>query len=140
MGEPAAAQPLPPGRSEPADRVIRLAGPIGRAEVMAVADRACGDLVRCGPGIVGCDVGAVDGPALPTIDVLARLALAARRGRSEMRLEHASPAILELLELCGLAEVLPCEEPGDPPGDQRGERSARSRGTGASNSGREVRR
>jgi hypothetical protein len=104
--EPAAAQPLPLGRAEPADRMIRLAGSIGRGEVPAVAARACDDLIRCGPGVVTCDVGAVDGPALPTIDVLARLALAAHRARSEMRLEHASPAILELLALCGLADVL----------------------------------
>ena len=136
MGEPAGAKPLPPGRPGPADRVIRLAGRIGRGEVTAVADRACGDLVRCGPGIVACDVGAVDGPALPTIDVLARLALAARRGRSQMRLEHASPAILELLELCGLGEVLPWDAPHDPPGES----PAASRGTGADDSGGEMRR
>ena len=58
-----------------------------------------------------------DESTLPTVDVLARLVLAARRGRSEMRLEHASPAILELLELCGLAEVLACAEPGAAPSE-----------------------
>jgi ABC-type transporter Mla MlaB component len=129
VGEPAGAQPLPPGRPEPSERVIRLAGPIGRGEVTAVARRARNDLIRCGPGIVRCDVEAVDESTLPTVDVLARLALAARRGRSEMRLEHASPAILELLELCGLAEVLRCDAPGDPPGE-----------SDADDSGGEVRR
>jgi hypothetical protein len=136
VGERAATQPLPPSRPEPAGRVVRLAGPIGRGDVSVVARRATNDLIRCGPGTVGCDVGAVDGPALPTVDVLARLALAARRGRSRMRLEHASPAILELLELCGLAEVLPCDEPGDSPGES----AAGSRGTGADDSGGEMRR
>jgi hypothetical protein len=115
--------------------VIRLAGPIGRGEVTAVADRASAGLIRCGPGIVTCDVGAIDEPALPTIEVLSRLALAARRGRGQMRLEHASPAILELIELCGLAQVLPCAEPADQPGES----SASDRATGAGGSAGEVR-
>ena len=114
--------------------MIRLAGPIGRREVTAVAGRASEGLIGCGPGIVTCDVGAVDGPALPAIEVLARLALAARRGRGEMRLEHASPAILELIDLCGLAQVLPCTTPGD----QSAEGSAGGRGTSPGDSGGEV--
>jgi hypothetical protein len=45
---------------------------------------------------------------MPAVEVLARLALIGRRGRYRMLLEHASPAIIDLLALCGLAEVLPC--------------------------------
>ncbi len=85
-----------------------------RDDVPHVAEVASEALADCPPGIVDCDVGATDPPTLPTIDVLARLALAARRTRREVRLEHASPAILELLRLCGLTDVLrPAEAPGD---------------------------
>ena len=90
--------------------MIRLGGRIERSEVASLATHASGTVVACGPGVVNCDVGAVAGASLPTIAVLARLALVARQTRRELRLEHASPDLLELVELCGLHEVLPCAE------------------------------
>lgn len=44
-----------------------------------------------------------------TVDALARLALAVRRSGCEVRLCGASPALLGLVELIGLAEVLRAE-------------------------------
>jgi hypothetical protein len=88
-----------------------------------VCARAATRIARPGSEPAVCDVRDVDRPALPTVDVLVRLALVARRSRRTMRLEHASPAILELLELCGLTEVLQTgDEPGDgpPTGDASG--------------------
>ncbi len=41
-----------------------------------------------------------------TVEALARLALAARRGGSQVRLCGASRELVELVELMGLAEVL----------------------------------
>jgi hypothetical protein len=59
-------------------------------------------------GTVVCGLSGLVGPAMPAVEVLARLALRAHRNRQRMRLEHASPQLVELLALCGLAEVLAC--------------------------------
>jgi hypothetical protein len=63
---------------------------------------------------VDCDLGGVDDPGLPFVEVLARLAALGRRNRHSLRLEHASPAILELLVLCGLEDVLGGDGPPRP--------------------------
>jgi hypothetical protein len=106
------AEPLAPqtdAASTPLEdppRTIRLRGSIERAEVAAVCARASAAFAtECG-GSVGCDLADVEVPALPLVDVLARLALIGRRSRHRMLLEHASPAILELLALCGLTDIL----------------------------------
>ena len=52
------------------------------------------------------DCSAIAQPDLSTIDELARLQLAVRRDGGELRLARAQPGLLELLDLCGLAEVL----------------------------------
>jgi hypothetical protein len=84
---------------------MRLPASIDRAEVPAIVER-CRPIVECDdPSAPPCDARDVDDPRLPTIEVLAFLALAARRRRHELRLEHASPALIELLELCGLAAI-----------------------------------
>jgi hypothetical protein len=41
------------------------------------------------------------------VDALARLQLAARRRGCVIRLRHASPELLELVDFMGLADVLP---------------------------------
>jgi hypothetical protein len=93
-------------------RAIELSGSIERADVEAVCARASNalgpDPDAGPPGTVVCRLGGLINPAIPTVEVLARLALIGRRSRRQMLLEHASPAILELLDLCGLAEVLSC--------------------------------
>jgi ABC-type transporter Mla MlaB component len=48
---------------------------------------------------------------IATVDALARLALVARRSACEVRLRGASPELLGLVELSGLASVLRAEEP-----------------------------
>ena len=47
-----------------------------------------------------------------TVDALARLHLTARRSGACVRLCHASPQLLELVEFMGLNEVLLCVEAG----------------------------
>jgi STAS domain len=95
-----------------APRAIELSGSIERADVEAECARASNALGQgpdAGPpGTVVCRLGGLVNPTMPAVEVLARLALIGRRGRQRMRLEHASPAILELLALCGLSEALPC--------------------------------
>jgi hypothetical protein len=61
------------------------------------------------PSTLVCNVSALDGAYLAAIDAIARLALGARRAGREVRLEEASDELRGLLDLCGLAEVVPCE-------------------------------
>jgi hypothetical protein len=107
VAEPLA--PQPDAASTPSDDppgTIRLRGSIGRADVDAVCACAAGAFVTDPIDTVRCDLEAVEDPGLPLVEVLARLALIGRRHRHRMRLEHASPAIVELLSLCGLSDVL----------------------------------
>jgi nitroreductase len=57
-----------------------------------------------------CDLGGPVDADAATIDILARLQLAARRLGLELRLRHASRELRELLAFAGLGEVL-CLEP-----------------------------
>ena len=59
-----------------------------------------------------CDVGALVHPHAGTIDVLARLQLAAKRCGCEMRLSSASRELQELIAFIGLADVLRVEPVG----------------------------
>jgi hypothetical protein len=68
-----------------------------------------------------CECAQIGDPNLATIDQLARLELAARQLGCQLRLRHASAALLELIELAGLEDVLRVEverepEEGEQPG------------------------
>ena len=52
-----------------------------------------------------CDVAAA-APDAVTVDLLARLELAARRSGCRVRLENASPELCELIAFMGLRDVL----------------------------------
>jgi hypothetical protein len=56
-----------------------------------------------------CDLNALDDADLETIDLLARLQLAARRHGRALRLLHAPPALGELVAFAGLCRVLPVQ-------------------------------
>ena len=59
--------------------------------------------------LIPCDVR--DVPVdLTTLDGLARLQLAAVRRGAEVRLQHASPALVALIALAGLDGVLPVDD------------------------------
>lgn len=59
--------------------------------------------------VVACDVHALADPDAGTIEVLARLQLAARRLGGRLRLRRADQRLRELIGLCGLAAVLPTD-------------------------------
>jgi ABC-type transporter Mla MlaB component len=69
------------------------------------------------------DVGRLGAPDITTVGALARLQLAAKRLGRPLRLRHASAELLELIDLAGLGEVLPCE-----PATPRGAEGARTAG------------
>ena len=100
MGAP---RPPPEGRTT----VLVLSGPIARADVPALCERARLLLEGGGAGPVGCDVGALVAPDVVTVDALARLQLTARRLGGRVRLLHACGELQELLVLMGMSDVLP---------------------------------
>ena len=89
---------------------IVVGGAIDGADVSALCDRVRAELVGGHPEVVVFDVAALTDPNLGTIDALARARLIAHRDGCELRLADASAELMELLELAGLAETVPCEE------------------------------
>jgi ABC-type transporter Mla MlaB component len=81
-------------------------GPIARADLPGLCDRVCALLARSGAAVVLCDVAGVD-PDAVTVDALARLQLAAHRHGCQVRFQHASDGLRELVEFMGLQDVLP---------------------------------
>jgi anti-anti-sigma regulatory factor len=60
------------------------------------------------PLVLVCDVGAIVDPDEAILDALAGLQLAARNFGASIRFVNASGRLRDLLELTGLADVLPC--------------------------------
>jgi ABC-type transporter Mla MlaB component len=89
-------------------RTIRFAvtGPIAREDLPGLCDRVCALLGASDADIALCEVRGVE-PDAVTIDALARLQLAAQRYGCRVRLQGASPELLELVAFLGLADVLP---------------------------------
>ena len=105
--EPAAAVHV--HRPHPASTtiVVVIAGAPAHVDVAEVCARLCALLDECATAVlVVCDVGAVVAPDVVTVDVLARLALAARRVGRPFRLRHASRDLRVLLSFLGLSEVV----------------------------------
>ena len=96
--------PTPSGRK---DVAFSIRGPIARADLAGLCGRVCALLGESG-SVAWCDVGGVE-PDAVCVDALARLQLAARRRGCRVRLENASDALLELVELMGLTHVLPAD-------------------------------
>ncbi|HWV88225.1 MAG TPA: hypothetical protein VNZ62_22450 [Capillimicrobium sp.] len=88
--------------------LFAISGPIARADLPGLCDRVCALLTETAPQIAYCDVRTVPADAV-TADALARLQLAARRCGCQVRLRGASRDLLSLLELMGLADVIPAD-------------------------------
>lgn len=58
------------------------------------------------------DCASCDHPSAETIDRIARLQLEAQRWGVELHLVNARPALVELIDFCGLAEFLRVEVEG----------------------------
>ncbi len=65
------------------------------------------------PTVVGCDVSRITVADQGALEALARLQLAARRLGATIHLRNASPALADLIQLTGLADVL-VVDPTDP--------------------------
>ena len=81
-------------------------GPILRDDLPGLCDRVCALLTENdGAEVAWCDVQGVRADAV-CVDALARLQLAAKRHRCQVRLRGCSPDLRELVGFMGLADVL----------------------------------
>ena len=95
------------GASAPNLLAFAIGGPITRADLPGLCQRVSNLLEASPAGFALCDVRGVE-PDAVTVDALARLQLAARRHGCRVRLCNASSELLELVDLMGLTNVLPC--------------------------------
>jgi ABC-type transporter Mla MlaB component len=86
--------------------LFAIDGPIARADLPGLCTRVCGLLAESGAEVALCEVVGVE-PDAVTIDALARLQVAARRNRCQVRLRNASSELIELIGFMGLTDVLP---------------------------------
>lgn len=91
----------------PTDVAFSIRGPITRADLPGLCERVRAILGESG-SMAHCDVSGVE-PDAVCVDALARLQLAAKRRGCCVRLENASPALLELVEWMGLTHVFPAD-------------------------------
>ncbi|MEU0204029.1 MULTISPECIES: STAS domain-containing protein [unclassified Streptomyces] len=82
--------------------VLVLPGSVTRDEVRGLSDDVRALLHGSVARVVVCDVKGVGPPGLATVDLLARLQLAARRAGGRIRLRDPDPALRALLDLVGL--------------------------------------
>lgn len=114
---PLRALPTAPGSST---IVFVVNGRIDRADAPTLCEHLSTVLEGRDANLVVCDVGALVNPDIGTVDVLARLALTARRLGCQLRLRHPSRRLTDLVALVGLcssgrpAGKLPLELEGQP--------------------------
>ena len=107
--EPSPTTPLAAPRStpEPGVVVLVIAGPIARGDIPWLCERARTLLEASDADLMICDVGALAGPDVVTVDALAQVQLTARRLGRQIRLRNACDQLRGLLALLGLCDVLP---------------------------------
>jgi ABC-type transporter Mla MlaB component len=93
----------------PSTIVFAIEGPIARADLPGLCDRVCGLLERDRPEVAYCDVSGIV-PDAVTVDALARLQVAARRHRCQVRLRNVSNELLELIAFMGLTDICPIDK------------------------------
>jgi ABC-type transporter Mla MlaB component len=84
--------------------LLRVQAPLRRSDLPELYARACAGLALTGGSMLELEVSGVSADAV-ALDALARLALAARRHGSRVRLRGASPAMWGLIDLGGLRDV-----------------------------------
>jgi ABC-type transporter Mla MlaB component len=82
-----------------------IRGPLAREDLPALYRRVCLLLTQSGAAVALCDVSGIAADAV-SVDALARFALAARRHRCRIELQHASDELRELIAFMGLGDVL----------------------------------
>ncbi len=84
---------------------LKIEAPLERGDLAGLIERTCALLADGDVEVIVCEAAGVRADAV-ALEALARLTLAARRHRCELRLTLASEQLIELLTLVGLGEVL----------------------------------
>jgi hypothetical protein len=90
------------------DAVLIIAGLTDPTRPSGLCESARSILADAQTDLLACDVHALVRPDIGTLDALARLILVAGELGGEVLLLDARPELLELLDLAGLADALPC--------------------------------
>ena len=106
QSRPATPGGRPAASCRAATATLSIAGPLARADLPRLYERTCRLLEADGIELLVCEVAGVAVDAV-SVDALARLALAARRRGCRVELRGASVELSELVDLMGLAGVLP---------------------------------
>jgi len=85
--------------------MFAIGGPIDPEDLPALYKRVCALLSRSDADLALCDVAGVAADAV-AVEALARLQLAARRHGCQIRLEHTSAELRDLITFMGLGDVL----------------------------------
>lgn len=106
--DPPAAEPAIVLRSPPSAKtlVVAIGGRIQRGNVISLCDRIVGVLETSEASTLICDVGCLVKPNAAVVDLLARLTVVTRRLDREIRVTNSPSYLQELLELCGLSDLL----------------------------------
>lgn len=88
--------------------VVFISGRIDPPDIPVLCERALVALCEDRGCVLVCDVRGIVAPDAVAVDALARLQLLARRAGAELRLQGATERLIELLEMAGLCDVLPC--------------------------------
>ncbi|HEY7280365.1 MAG TPA: STAS domain-containing protein [Actinomycetota bacterium] len=89
--------------------LMSIAGPIAPDGIVPLCDRVRSVLRTRPHARVICDVGAIDDPDAVTVEALARMQLTALQLGGEIVLRDPCADLARLLDLCGLADVVPLE-------------------------------
>ena len=90
--------------------VMVVDGPLTRADIPRLCERARALMDGDGVQALICDVGGHIVADAVTVEALARLQLAARRRACQVSLRGASIDLLGLLSLAGLTDIVPLED------------------------------
>jgi ABC-type transporter Mla MlaB component len=93
---------------------LAIRAPLQREDLPGLFVRTCALLQQATPRLLLVEVAQIE-PDAVAVDALARLALAARRHGCVVELCGASPQLELLVELTGLADVLPSSDAVRPP-------------------------
>jgi hypothetical protein len=88
---------------------LAIRAPLRREDLPGLFERTCELLAEKAPEVLLVEVAEL-APDAVAVDALARLALAGRRSGCSVLLRGASPQLLLLVELIGLAVALPSED------------------------------
>lgn len=107
--EPGGLVPTPRGMpAEVSTIVLVISGPIDRADIPALCERAREVLRRCDADLVDCDLRGVAHPDVTVVEAMARLQLTAGRTGRRIRFRGPHPELLWLLRVTGMCDVLLC--------------------------------